>query len=702
MKKLFVVLFVFVAVSAFGQTVIFEDDFEGNLSLWTLEADPAASNTWDIVDAESHSPSHSLTESPTGDYSADVTYTATIAAPLDLSTVVEANLNFWMKYDIEGGLFDFLYIDVSPDNGVSWVNIGTYYGEDMDWAEYTISLGGFAGNANVLLRWQIVTDGGYEVNGMYLDDVVVTTSDVDNTSPLILYDGPEYYEGPEEDFIFEAEIIDISGIASADVTYTIEGGAEITLPSTGNAGDMYSFTIPFSAYGDQIDFKVVATDASANSNTGETVISSLIFGHHLIYDTGVVDFYIAFVAGTGAAVKMLNPAGMDLDLKYAFIRNYIDSTLDNDDMEFHIWSDAGGVPGEDLITPFMVTPEATVDNNSPMTRVDLRSYSAELSNVQGDFFIGFMVPAGNVHCTESSPGSFGQSYVWNGSAWAEDAADFHFRAVVELYVGNDPGTVEGTVTDTDTGSPIAGAIIVMGAFSASTDANGEYSISVSPGLYDVEFSAPGYESYTFDDLAVASNDMLTLDASLQHLYNPPTALTYQFTSPNIILQWDAPEGMGLTGFEVYRNDALLGTSNPNVQMYLDANVPAGDYTYYILAVYGDYESVPSNEIDVNIAAGSDDNTIPRITALAGNHPNPFNPSTAINYSVAEAGNVTLEIYNTKGARVAVLQEGFQQAGFYSAAWNGKDISGNSVAGGVYFYKMKTGEYTCTKKMLLLK
>ena len=699
MKKLFVVLFVFAAISAFGQTVIFDDDFESGLALWTLEAVPAANNTWDLVDGVSHSPTHSLTESPSGNYAANVTYTASFADALDLSTVVEAELNFWMKYDIEGGLFDFLYIDVSPDNGANWINIGTYYGEGNDWDEYTISLGGFVGNSQVFIRWQIITDGGYEVTGMYLDDVVVTTSNIDNTPPLIIYDGPEFYEGSDEDFIFEAEIIDISGIASADVVYTVEGGTEITLASTGNTGNIYDFEIPFSAYGDQIDFKIVAVDASTNSNEGETVISSIIFGHHLIYDNGMVDFYIAFNTGTGAAVKMINPPGMDLDLKFALIRNYIDSTILNADMEFHVWDDNGGVPGDDLITPFMVTPEATLENNSPMTRIDLRPYSAQLTDIQGDFFIGFMVNADIVHCTETSPAVFNHSFAWNGTAWTQDAADFHFRTVVELIEGIAPGTVEGNVTDADTGNVIEDATIVMGVYSTTTNASGDYSIDVAPGTYDLVCSYDGYEDYTEEDIAVASNDVITVDIDLQHMYNPPESLTYQFTSPNVILQWSAPVGPGLTGYNIYRDGDMISTVT--ALLYIDPSVPSGTYTYYVTAVYGAYESAPSNEVVVEVL-GSDPNLLPAVTKLGINHPNPFNPSTTINYSVAEPGHVILEIYNLKGAKVAVLREGVLSAGNYTAIWNGKDGNGSPVSSGVYFYKMKAGKYSQTKKMILMK
>ncbi|MDP8200677.1 MAG: carboxypeptidase regulatory-like domain-containing protein [Candidatus Tenebribacter burtonii] len=682
-----------------GGDIVFEDDFESGLAQWVLEADPVANNTWDLVDGVSHSPTHSLTESPAGNYATSTTYTATIAAPLDFSAAMQAELDFWMKYDIEGGLFDFLYIDVSPDNGTTWVNIGTYYGEGNDWAAYNISLGGFVGNSQVLIRWQIVTDGGYEVNGMYLDDVVVTTSDVDNTPPLILYDGPEFYEGTDVDFDFEAELIDISGIATADVIYTVESGTEITLPATGNTGDTYYFTIPFTDYGDQIDFRIVAVDASPAVNEGESVISSYISGHHLIYDSGVVDFYIAFNAGTGAAVKMINLAGMDLNLNFALIRNYIDSNLANADMEFHVWDDNGGVPGNDLITPFMVTPEATLENNSPMTRIDLRTYAAQLNDIQGDFYIGFLVPLDIVHCTETSPGSFNHSYTWNGTTWTQDAADFHFRSVVELVQGMVPGTIEGTVTDTDTGLAIEGVLVSAGTYTTTTDANGDYSMDVDPDTYTVSGALAGYETYEQTGVVVASSDVVVVDFAMQHLYNPPLNLSYSFTSPNVILQWEEPVGPGLTMYNVYRDGNVIATIP--ALLYIDSGLPSGAYTYYVTAMYGTYESVPSNEVEVTVT-GTGPGNIPLITKLGGNYPNPFNPSTEISFAIVNQGHVFIEVFNIKGEKVAVLRDEVIKPGNYSVTWNGRDENGNPVSSGVYFYKMKASKFVSTKKMILIK
>jgi flagellar hook assembly protein FlgD len=104
----------------------------------------------------------------------------------------------------------------------------------------------------------------------------------------------------------------------------------------------------------------------------------------------------------------------------------------------------------------------------------------------------------------------------------------------------------------------------------------------------------------------------------------------------------------------------------------------------------------------NAISDVNNNTIGITTALTGNYPNPFNPVTNIAYSIQEAGNVTLEVYNLRGQLVKTLVNDVRESGDHTATWTGKDDSGKSVASGVYFYKMKASNYTSTKKMILMK
>jgi hypothetical protein len=93
---------------------------------------------------------------------------------------------------------------------------------------------------------------------------------------------------------------------------------------------------------------------------------------------------------------------------------------------------------------------------------------------------------------------------------------------------------------------------------------------------------------------------------------------------------------------------------------------------------------------------------PAATKLMGNYPNPFNPTTSINYALSEDGFVSLRIYNTIGEEVATLVNEYQVAGIKSAVWNGRNESGLSVASGIYIYRLTTGKIVMSKKMLYVK
>ncbi len=99
--------------------------------------------------------------------------------------------------------------------------------------------------------------------------------------------------------------------------------------------------------------------------------------------------------------------------------------------------------------------------------------------------------------------------------------------------------------------------------------------------------------------------------------------------------------------------------------------------------------------------------IPQETALLANYPNPFNPETWIPYQLAKPVKVSISIYAADGKLIRTLALGHQVAGVYhnrnrAAYWDGKNSVGESVASGVFFYTLKAGDFTATRKMLILK
>ena len=99
--------------------------------------------------------------------------------------------------------------------------------------------------------------------------------------------------------------------------------------------------------------------------------------------------------------------------------------------------------------------------------------------------------------------------------------------------------------------------------------------------------------------------------------------------------------------------------------------------------------------------------VPEKTTLLPNYPNPFNPETWIPYQLAQPADIKLTIYDINGRVVRALDLGHQAAGTYqsrsrAAHWDGKNAQSEAVASGVYFYTLKAGDFTATRKMLIRK
>jgi len=103
-------------------------------------------------------------------------------------------------------------------------------------------------------------------------------------------------------------------------------------------------------------------------------------------------------------------------------------------------------------------------------------------------------------------------------------------------------------------------------------------------------------------------------------------------------------------------------------------------------------NIDDEEIDV----------IPDVSQLLGNHPNPFNPETTISFQLSADSDVDLKIYNIKGQNIKRLEIRNLKLGINEVIWDGTDNDNKPVSSGIYFYKLKIGEFEEIKKMILLK
>jgi hypothetical protein len=143
----------------------------------------------------------------------------------------------------------------------------------------------------------------------------------------------------------------------------------------------------------------------------------------------------------------------------------------------------------------------------------------------------------------------------------------------------------------------------------------------------------------------------------------------------------------------------LGEDLASVPWFNDVAVdPLAPHLLYAATPWGLYRL----DTGKGVTAVEETGVVPQHFALYPNYPNPFNPSTTIRFSLAQAGEAELGIYDLLGQRVAVLVRGLQEAGTQVLQWDGRDGQGRELASGVYLCRLQAGAQVETRKLLLLR
>jgi hypothetical protein len=147
-------------------------------------------------------------------------------------------------------------------------------------------------------------------------------------------------------------------------------------------------------------------------------------------------------------------------------------------------------------------------------------------------------------------------------------------------------------------------------------------------------------------------------------------------------------------------DELLDTTERHLS--LDTRLFYDDTYRIYVEVFDPSGNSDIDSMDVEFHNGissAGDPVIPADNKLYPNYPNPFNPSTTISFQLREPGKMTLELYDLIGQKVAVLLEGYMEAGHHGVKLNSDEYN---LSGGVYFYKINAGNFTSVKKLILIK
>jgi hypothetical protein len=170
------------------------------------------------------------------------------------------------------------------------------------------------------------------------------------------------------------------------------------------------------------------------------------------------------------------------------------------------------------------------------------------------------------------------------------------------------------------------------------------------------------------------------------------------------LSWEVWADEAIKGYKITRRESdgsqereIQGAAliDPHEREYNDDDAqPGTDYEYFLVVVLGDGSELRSSGVSVRSAGHA--------LSLMQNHPNPFNPTTRIDFSLPERSHVSIVVYDAAGRRVTTLVNEALPAGMNDVTWNGRNASGDSVSSGVYFYRLTAGKNVLTKKMILLK
>lgn len=169
---------------------------------------------------------------------------------------------------------------------------------------------------------------------------------------------------------------------------------------------------------------------------------------------------------------------------------------------------------------------------------------------------------------------------------------------------------------------------------------------------------------------------------------------------SINLQWQTSEELNNSGFEIERKSGnenwskigfIKGNNKPSEYYFEDKNLATGIYHYRLKQIdyNGNFEYFELNNI-IEIEK-------PEKFELSQNYPNPFNAKTVINWQIPKSGNVSIKIYDITGKEIYTLINGYKEAGYYAT-----NLDASNLSSGILFYRMVSGNFKKTEKLLLIK
>ena len=384
------------------------------------------------------------------------------------------------------------------------------------------------------------------------------------------------------------------------------------------------------------------------------------------------------------------------------------------------------VPG--TVTP-LDSPVFTITGNINVPQgksaqyliISLESYN----NQSGSFWSGITGANGNFSIemnadTSGNPWRLKIDNAQSLSSAVQDPAEIFLTldsSVATTYSGNDfsftesAAEINGTVKDEDGNLLIGTDVYISGDYgnfsrNVQTDNTGAFHI----GFLSDELPASNIQlgaGYSEDNSIISassfiqtvnSGDNLTRNLTIYHTNSTINGtVTLDGNPPNMNIELVAT--VADTGYVRTYTDSAgnynFNVSNKLFNYEISLGQPLLNYSGYSITAHPGDTDVNFNFTITDVGRGQ--SNVPNTFSLSQNFPNPFNPSTTIKYRVKETSKVQLKVFNILGNEVETLVSGLKPAGNYEVTWNAVNLPS-----GIYFYQLRAGSFTDTKKMVLLK
>jgi len=265
------------------------------------------------------------------------------------------------------------------------------------------------------------------------------------------------------------------------------------------------------------------------------------------------------------------------------------------------------------------------------------------------------------------------------------------------------GSLSGQITAHPPLADLSVAELRVGGRVIHPAADGHFRVdSLLAGTYHPRLALAGYECDTLQTV-ISAGGVSTISFEIWRL-DPPRDLTASVTGREVELRWRPPAESAprvhldaLRDYSVWRDGVrIAGLSDTS---FTDVSVPDGDYVYRVTAGYDGGESRLSDSVSVHVPASAADTRdgLPREFALDPCRPNPFNPSTVVEFDVPHSSHVRILVFDVLGRRVMDLLDATVAAGHHSVIW---DCS--SCGSGLYWVAMQTDGFHAARKAVLIR